>query len=137
MCAFEEEATKASLERSIAQSRSQERGSVAENRSACDDSGLISRIPDANTANAVDELQNVSDALPREEDYNGFGKVLLRSPKPVLHSEFVQKGLIRFNSRFVSCDKDEFDCAVDCTLQHTSKIISTSGTGSSKVRYDK
>ncbi|KAE8414298.1 P-loop containing nucleoside triphosphate hydrolase protein [Aspergillus pseudocaelatus] len=127
-CAFEQEATKASLERS----RSQERGSVAENGSACDDSGLLSRIPDVNTASAVDESQYVSDALPREEDYNGFGKVLLRSPKPVLQSEFVQKGLIRLNSRFVSRGKDKFDCAVDCTLQHTSTIIATPGTGSSK-----
>ncbi|KAB8245903.1 hypothetical protein BDV35DRAFT_355554 [Aspergillus flavus] len=56
-CAFEGEATIASLERSIAPSRSQEKGSVAENGSACDDSGLSSRAPDVNISSAVDESQ--------------------------------------------------------------------------------
>ncbi|OGM40656.1 ATP-dependent RNA helicase [Aspergillus bombycis] len=130
-CALEE-TTKASLERSTSQSRSQGRGPLAENGLACDNSGLSWRTPDANAASAVDESQIVRDALPREEDYNGFGKVLLRSPKPVLHSDFVQKGLMMLNSRFVSRDKGKFDCTVNCTLQHTSTTITASGTGSSK-----
>ncbi|GAB1199768.1 hypothetical protein APSETT444_009127 [Aspergillus pseudonomiae] len=130
-CALEE-TTKASVERSTSQSRSQERGPLVENGLACDNSGLSWRTPDANTASAVDESQIVIDALPREEDYNGFGKALLRSPKPVLHSDFVQKGLIMLKSRFVSRDKRKFDCTVNCTLQHTSTTITTSGTGSSK-----
>ncbi|KAE8403577.1 hypothetical protein BDV37DRAFT_249888, partial [Aspergillus pseudonomiae] len=72
-CALEE-TTKASVERSTSQSRSQERGPLVENGLACDNSGLSWRTPDANTASAVDESQIVIDALPREEDYNGFGK---------------------------------------------------------------
>ncbi|KAE8350706.1 P-loop containing nucleoside triphosphate hydrolase protein [Aspergillus coremiiformis] len=124
--------TKASLQHFIAHPQNQELSSVPVNGSVCDANILSLKTGAANTTNTVDKLQDVGEAIPSEEDYNGFGKVLLQSPKSSLHSDFVQKGLIGLNARFVGLDKGRFDCFVDCTIQHASTTITTCGTGKSK-----
>ncbi|KAF5862787.1 hypothetical protein ETB97_011135 [Aspergillus alliaceus] len=69
----------------------------------------------------VDESQDVREALPSEEDYSGSGKVLLRSPKSTLQSDFVQKELIGLKTRFVTRDEGKFDC-VCCRLHHPAYL---------------
>lgn len=71
--------------------------------------------------------------LPKKEDYNGFGNVLLGSPFEALEKHLAQRKLIALHPRYLA-EGDFRSCVLRCHAPCTGELIYERGIDESKVR---
>lgn len=71
--------------------------------------------------------------LPKKEDYNGFGNVLLGSPFEALKKHLAQKELLALHSRYLA-EGDVGSCVLRCHVPCTGEVMYERGIDESKVR---